>query len=167
MPATKSRLCDNVKVDYVYSTSGTYDGTADMVDMRGYDGCMVLVLGSVSALAATDHLTGFKIISNTTSAGAGTDHDIVEAVTTDAGSTKTLATADFGLGAFTSVNDRMMCLDVRNDQMYAGDRYIAAVTAETGTLEIVVVYIRYHGTFSFKDMFQATRAAFQNDSDLS
>jgi len=166
MPATKSRLCDNVSIEYVYSVSGTYDGTAAMVDMRGYDGCMVLVLGTVSALSATDHLTGFKIVSNTTAAGAGTDHDIAEAVTTDGGSTKTLTSADIGAGAFTTKGSRMLCLDVRNDQMYAGDRYIGAVTAETGTLEIVVIYIKYHGTFSFKDMFQATRTAFQYDGPL-
>lgn len=163
---TNARLCDSIRIDYAYDADGTYDGTAAMIDMKDYDGCMVLVLGAATTGSATNHVKAFKVVSNTTAAGAGTDHDIAEAVTTDGGTTKTLTVADFGTVAPSTLGSQMLCLDVKADQMYAGDRYIGAVTTGTGTFTCVIVYIRYRGNFSFKDMFQATRTAFQYDGNL-
>lgn len=165
--SNNARLCDQIKIDHVYDANGAYDGTASMIDMTGYDGCLVLVLGAATVPSATHHITGFKVVSNTTAAGAGTDHDIAEAVTTDGGSTKTLTAADMGTAAMTTQGDTgILCLDVRSDQMYAGDSYIGAVTTGTGTFTCHIIYIRYRGNFNYKDMFQATRTAFQYDGDL-
>lgn len=165
--ANSGRLCDNISVYSVYDADGAYDGTAQtMIDMKDFDGCCVLLLGSATTPSATHHVTGFKIVSNSASDGTGTDHDIAEAVTTDGGSTKTLTAADFGTAAPSTVGQQLMCLDIRADQMYDGDRYIAAVTTGTGTFTCNIVYIRYRGSFNYKDMIQATRTAFQYDGDL-
>lgn len=162
----KARLCDQVKFDHVVDVDGTYDGTGTMVDMRDYDGCCVVVTGGTTA-DTTHHLTSVNVISNTTAAGAGTDHIIAEAVTTDGGTTDDLTQADYGISANTTKNDQMIVLDVRADQMYAGDRFICCSTVGTGTFITNILYIRYNGNFSFKDMFQATRTAFQYDGDLT
>ena len=106
------------------------------------------------------------MVSNTTSAGAGTDHDIAECVTTDGGSTKTLTAADVGTTAPTTLHSQLLALDIKNDQMYAGDRYIGAVTTSTGTYTCVILYIRYNGAANYKDMIQSTRTAYQYDGDL-
>lgn len=165
--ANKARLCDQVKIDHVYDADGAYDGTAQtMLDMRDFDGCCVLALGGTTA-DATHHLTSLNVISNSASDGGGTDHIIAEAVTTDGGTVDDLTQADYGVAANTTVNDQMVLLDVRADQMVGSDRYIAAVTTGTGTFITHIVYFRYNGNFSFKDMFQATRTAFQYDGDLT
>lgn len=171
--ATNARLSDCIKIDYTCEVAeGDHDGTAiTMVDMKGWDGCLVLVLtAGGSTINATDYIANFKIVSNSASDGSGTDHDIAEAVTADGGETKTLTGADM-YGAATAtpaagVNDKFLALDVRNEQLYAGDRYIAAVTVDAGTLEIVIVYIRYRGNYSYKDMLWSTRYAFQYNGDL-
>ena len=168
MLADNARLCDCIRVDSVYDANGTYDGTADtaMLDMLEWDGCAVLVLPAATAASATNVITAFKIVSNSGATGGGTDHDIAEAVTTDGGTTKTLAAADMGASAGTAIHNQLLCLDIRADQMYAGDRYIAAMLTATGTYTCTVVYIRYRGSFSFKDMIQTTRTAFQYDGNL-
>lgn len=164
--ATKARLCDQTKWTYIYDANGTHDGTTPtMIDMAGWDRCCVMVLGAGTTASATNLVTGFKIVSNTTSAGAGTDHDIAEAITTETGTTKTLTCADFGVVAPTTLGSQMLCLDIGADQMYAGDRYVGAVLAATGTFTCTIVYVQYNGT-SFKDVFQTTRTAFQYDGDL-
>ena len=167
--ADNARMCDHVKIDYVIDADGTYDGTPDMIDMKDFDRCLIVVSSGTTTIDATNHLTGVKIISNTTAAGAGTDHDIVEAVTTDAGSTKTLTGADMygtATAVATTVSDKVIVLDVRADQMYKGDRFICCTCAGTGTFVTHIMYIRYNGSFQFKDMFQGTRTAFQHDGDL-
>lgn len=168
MLATNARLCDCIYVKSVYDTDGAYDGTAQtMHDMRDWDGCLVLLLPAATTASATHHITGFKIVSNTSSTGGGTDHDIAEAVTTDGGTTKTLAAADVGTSAPTTVHNQLLALDIRADQMYAGDRYIAAVTTKTGTYTCVICYIFYRGNYTYKDLIQAgTRTAFQYDGNL-
>ena len=167
--ASKARLSDMIKIDYVIDADGTYDGTPDMIDMKNWDGCLVIVSSGTTTIDNTNHLTGFKVQSNTTAAGAGTDHDIVEAVTTDGGTTQTLTGADMygtATAVATTVSDKLMALDVRADQMFAGDRFICARTAGTGTFVTHIMYIRYNGAFSYKDMIQVTRTAFQYDGDL-
>jgi hypothetical protein len=168
--SNNARLCDQIKIDYAGvagAASAGFDGTSGtMIDMKDYDGCLVLILGEVTTASATHSITGFKVVSNNAAAGGGTDTDIAEAVTTDGGSTTTLTVADFGTSAPTAHNDQMLALDVRADQMAAGDRYIGAVVTNTGTYTFTVVYIRYRGGVSYKDMFQATRTAFQYDGNL-
>jgi len=164
--SNNARLCDQINIKTIYDANGTYDVAADEVDMKDWDRCCVMVLGAATTADATHHITGFKIVSNTTSAGAGTDHDIVEAVTTDGGTTVALTQADYGIVAPSTLGDQVLCLDIRADQMYAGDRYIRAVLAATGTFTCVILYIRYNGSFNYKDMIQATRTAFQHDGDI-
>jgi hypothetical protein len=160
-------LSEHVRIDHAYDANGAHDGTAfGMLDMNGWDGCLVLVFGLSVASSATNHVTGFKIVSNTTAAGGGTDHDIGEAVTTEGGTTVALTTADMGTAAaYTSANSEFMALDVRQDEMYPGDRYIAAVTTGTGTYPIHIVYLRYRGDAG-KDIIQETRLQFQYHGNL-
>jgi hypothetical protein len=166
--SNNARLCDQIRIDTIYDANGTHDGTTPtMLDMKDYDACCVLVVPAATTADATHHITGFKVVSNTTAAGAGTDHDIAEAVTTDGGTTQTLTQADMGTSAPTTLHSQLMALDIRADQMYAGDRYIGAVLAATGTYTCNIVYIRYRGHNNYKDMFQTTRTAFQYDGDLS
>ncbi|HUT13089.1 MAG TPA: hypothetical protein VMY42_21525 [Thermoguttaceae bacterium] len=166
MLANNARMCDQVRIDSVYDPLGDTDLTALMIDMKDYDGCMVLVIPTITTTSASHLITGFKVVSNTTSIGGGTDHDICEAVTTDGGTTKTLTAANMGTSAPSALHNQLLCLDVRADQMYPGDRYICAVMTSTGTYGSAVVYIRYNGHCSFKDMFQTTRTAFQYDGNL-
>jgi len=167
--SNNARLCDQVKIDYVIDANGTYDGTPNMLDMRDYDGCMIIVSSGTTTIDATNYVAAVKVISNTTAAGAGTDHEIAEAVTTDGGTTKTLTGANMygtATAAATTVSDKLIVMDVRADQMYAGDRYICCSTTGGGTLVTHIMYIRYNGHCSFKDMFQTTRTAFQYDGNL-
>jgi len=165
MPSDNSRLVDNIRVDSVYDADGAYDGTAQtMIDMQGWDGCLVLVLPAGTTASATHHVTGFKVVGNTSSTGGGTDNTIATAVTADGGTTTALTAADMGTSAPTTIHNQLMALDIRNDQLTSGDRYIAAVTTGTGTYTCVVVYVRYRGHASYKDMIQATRTAFQLDA---
>lgn len=165
--SSECKLSETISLYTIYDAGGAYDGTTPtMVDMAGYGGCLVLVLGSSVTASATHGVTGFKIVSNTTAAGAGTDHDIAEAVTTDGGSTITLAAADFGTTAPTTLSQQCLYLDIKASQMYAGDRYIGAVIAAAGAFPIVIVYIRYNGDYSAKDLLQSTRTAFQYDGNL-
>lgn len=170
MLSNNARLCDQVKIDHCYDADGTFDGTTVMLDMKDYDGCMFVIGGTTVAPGATHFISGIKVVSNTTATGGGTDHDICEAVTTDGGSTKTLAAADMGTAAVTTFTDQnMVVLDVKADQMYDGDRYIGLVTTKGGTgatFPFHCVAIRYRGANTFKDMFQTTRTAFQYDGDL-
>lgn len=163
----KARLCDQVRIDHVYDADGAYDGTGQtMLDMRDFDGCCVLLVGGTTA-SATHHITGFTIISNSASDGSGTDTVFATAVDTEGGTTTAAAAmtqADYGIAANTTINSQMMVLDVRADKMADSDRYIAAVTTSTGTFITHIIYVRYNGNFSFKDMFQATRTAFQLDA---
>ena len=168
--SNNGRLCDCVKFDYVIDANGSYDGTGDMLDMKDYDGCCVVVSSGTTTIDATNYIANVVIISNTTAVGGGTDHEICEAVTTDGGTTKTLTGPDMygtATAAATTVSDKLIVLDVRADQMYAGDRYICCSTTGGGTLVTHIMYIRYRGAFSFKDMFQGTRTAFQYDGDLA
>lgn len=163
------RLSDYVKLDHGYDADGTFDGTTVMLDMAGYDGCLFIVCGTTVAPGATHFISKIRVVSNTTAAGAGTDHEIAEAVTTDGGTTKTLAAANMGTAAVTTATDQnLVILDVKADQMYAGDQYIGLVTEKGGTgatFPFHWVAIRYRGT-AYKDMFQTTRTAFQYDGDL-
>lgn len=169
----EGKLTDHIKVDVAYDagTATKYDGTAQaMIDMRDYDGCAVFVIGTTVAATTAHLVTGFKIVSNTTSTGGGTDHDIAEAVTTDGGTTETLAKGHWGTGTngVTPIDTCFGYLDIKADDMYAGDRYIAAMTTGvTGTIPYMIVYIRYRGKYSFKDMVQTTRTMFQYTGDLS
>ena len=165
-----ARLCDQVKIDYFIDANGTIDGTADMIDMKDYDGCLIIVSSGTTTIDATNYVAHAWVISNTTAAGAGTDHIIAEAVTTDGGTTDTLTGADMygaATAAATSVSDKLIALDVKADQMYPGDRYICLSSTGAGTFVTHVMYIRYRGAHNFKDMFQGTRTAFQYDGDLT
>lgn len=168
MLANNARLSDCVKIDQMYSDgNGNFDGSTVMLDMKDYDGCMFIIGGTTVAPSATNLITAVRVISNTTAAGAGTDHEIAEAVTTDGGTTKTLLCTDMGTAAVTTATDQnLIVMDVRADQMYAGDRYVGIMLTETGTFPSHTIAIRYRGSFSMKDMFQATRTAFQYDGDL-
>jgi len=159
------RLSDKIKIDYVYDADGTW-ADATWYDMKDYDGFMAVALGTSVPAEATNFLKTFKIASNSGSTGGGTDHDIAEAVTTDGGSTTTLAAADMGTTPFTTAGDQVVLLDVGADQMYAGDRYVSVKTTGSGTFPVVFMFIRYNGNYSYKDMFQGTRSAFQYDGDL-
>lgn len=170
--SNKARLCDQVRFTHIADADGTWDGTTDpMLDMRDYDGCCIVICATTVAVDATHFLEFAKVVSNSDSDGGGTDHDIAEAVTTDGGSTKTLTGSNYGTAVNTAQNQQMIVLDVRADQMYAGDRYIGLVTTVNagGTYPIHILYIQYNGNFSYKDMFQfaGTRTAFQYDGDLS
>lgn len=165
--AQHNSFLDNCKIDYQYDADGTLDGTATtMIDMQGYSGCLVMVFGAATTPSATHCITGFKVVSNTTSAGGGTDHDIAEGVTTDGGTTKTLTNGDFGTAAFTTPSSTFWALDVKAEDIYPGDRYIAAVLAGTGTFTCTVVYLRYGPDNSWKDMFQTTRTCYQYRGNL-
>lgn len=164
---TNARLSDCIRVDSVYDPLGDTDLTGVPIDMKDWDGCLVLILPTITTPDATHHITGFAVASNSASDGSGTDHDIVEAVTADAGTTKTLTAAELGTAAFTAVHNYLFALDVRADQLYAGDRYIVAKPTSTGTFGCVIVYIRYRGAYSYKDMIQATKSNYQYDGDLT
>ena len=164
--SSNSRLCDNVRIDSVYDTAGDTDLSGVMVDMKEYDGCLCLILPAATTASDSHLITAFKVVSNTTAAGAGTDQDIAEATTTDGGTTKTLTKADMGVSAPTALHNQLLALDVRADQMYAGDRYIRGEATSTGTYTCTFVYIRYRGAHNYKDMIQTTRLAFQHDGDL-
>lgn len=166
--SNKARLCDQSKIVHVHDADGAYDGTATVmdVDMQGFDGCHVFIVGAAVAFTGTNHVTGFKIVSNSDSDGGGTDTDIATAVDTEGLSSTAAAAltqADYGTAVNTTAGDQTMYLDVRADQMPQGDRYIAAVTTSTGTIPISIIYLRYNGDNHFKDMFNATRTAFQFD----
>ncbi len=168
MLINRGKLFDHINIQHIYDADGTHDGTTPkMVDMQGVDGCLVVVFPTVSQPDGTDHLTGFKIVSNSAQDGSGTDTDIAEAVTTDGGTTQTLDTNDIGTGtATTALNGNFYVLDIRADQMADDDRYIGAVTAKTGTLEITIMYMTYNLNHAFRDVGQATRLAFQHDGNL-
>ncbi len=163
---SNARLSDQVRVDSVYDPLGDTDLGAVAIDMKDYDGCLVLLIPTITTASDSHLITGFKIVSNTTAAGAGTDHDIAECVTTDGGTTTTLTKEDMGILAPSALHSQHMHLDIRADQMYPGDRYIFAVLASTGTYGVAIVYVRYRGHANFKDMIQATRVAFQYNGDL-
>lgn len=157
---------DNIKIDYVYDADGTHDGTAiTMLDMKGYDGCLCIVTGCGTTIDGTNYVAAFKIVSNSSSTGTGTDHTVAKCVTTDGGTTTTLTGADmYGAATATAaagVHDRFLALDIKTDQLTAGDRYVAAVTTKGGTLPINILYVRYKGDFNYKDMAWATRYNFQ------
>lgn len=165
---TKARLNDATRIDHVYDADGTYDGTATAmdIDMQGFDSCLVTLYGTSVTADGSNFVSGFKITSNSESDGSGTDTDIAETTTTEGGTTIVLAAADYGTAVNTAVNSQALHLDIRADQMPQDDRYIAAVVAATGTYPIHIVYQRYNADHSFKDMYQATRTAFQNDGAL-
>lgn len=159
---SEGRLVGQVRFSSVYDADGTYDGTADMLDMKGWDGCLVLALpADVLPSVGTNFLTGFKIVSNNTAAGGGTDTEIAEAVTTDGGTTKTLTAANMGTAAVASLGNDVLALDIKAEEMPQGDRYIAAVTAKSGTFPVRIVYIQYNGDHVFSNVIQPTRTAFQ------
>ncbi len=168
MLANNARMSDTVRIDHCYSDgNGNWDGSTVMLDMKDYDGCMFIIGATTVAPSATNCIAAVRVISNTTAAGAGTDHEIAEAVTTDGGTTKTLVAADMGTAAVTTfTNQNFIVMDVKASQMYAGDRYIGIMLTETGTFPTHTVALRYNGSFNFKDMFQTTRTAFQYDGDL-
>lgn len=161
----KSKLLEQINIQHLYDADGTHDGTTPtMIDMQGWDGCLVLIFGTVSAPNATDHLLTFKVTGNSDADGGGTDHTIASAVTTDGGSTTTLAIADIGTGAATTLNSNFYALDIRADQMTAGDRYIGAETTKTGTFEITIAYIRYNGDHLYQGSHKASHVQFQLDA---
>lgn len=170
MLVNTGRLCDHVLITHVHDAAGTYDGTVTTmdVDMKGWDGCLVLLLGAAVQADATHYSQGFRIISNSKSDGTGTDTDIAEAVTTDGGTTKTLAAADYGTAAnTTTATTQLIALDIRASQMPQGDRYIAAYNDGQSTWPCSIVYIRYNGDHVFKDVIQnGARTAFQYDGNL-
>lgn len=165
--ATKARFVDTHKVNVVSDADGAYDGTPTMLDMRDYERICCIVATTTTAPDTTHHITSFNLVSNTTAAGAGTDHIIAEAVTTSGGTVDTLTQADMGTAASTTMFDQFMALDVGADDMYAGDRYVCAVTTGTGTLPCVFFYFRYNGNFQTDWMVQATQTAFQHTGDLT
>ena len=161
--ASNARLCDQIKIDTIADADGDFDGTGGtMLDMRDWDGICCFIVGTTVAADTTHFLTTFKMVSNSQADGGGTDSDVASAVTTDGGTTETLAAADYGTAVNTAFHDKMVLLDVRASQMADGDRYIAPVITSGGTWPMVVVCVRYNGR-SFKDVFQATRTAFQLD----
>ena len=170
MLASNARLCDSIRIDSVYDADGAHDlsASAMAIDMKDWDGCLVLVQPALTTADATHHITGFKVASSDASDGSnsGTVTDIAEAVTTDGGATKTLTQSDMGISAPTTLHSQLMALDIRADQMADGHRYITAITTSTGTYTCNIVYIRYRGSHNYKDMIQATRTAFQYDGNL-
>lgn len=168
MLVNTGRLSDHVRIDHVHDIAGAYDGTSGTmdIDMQGWDGCLVLLLGAAVQADATHYSAGFKIVSNSDADGGGTDTDIAEAVTTDGGTTKTLLAADYGTAVNTTANSQLIALDVRASQMPQGDRYIAAVNDGQSTWPCTIVYIRYNGDNVFKDVIQATKTAWQYDGNL-
>ncbi len=159
---TAARLSDSIKIDTIADADGAFDGTSGtMLDMRDFDGMACFIIGTTVPAEGTNFLKTFKLVGNSQSNGGGTDNDIMSAVTTEGGSTETLAAADYGTAVNTAHHDQMVMLDMKADQMTAGDRFVAAVTTGSGTWPMVIIYVRYNGTFSTKDMFQATRTAFQ------
>ena len=168
----EGKLTDYIKVDAVFDagTATKFDGTAQaMIDMQGYDGCAVFIIGHATPFSVTNLITNCKLVSNNASLGGGTDHDIAEMVTTEGGSTTTLTAADWGTGTCgaTPIDSCFGYLDIKTDDLYAGDRYIAVVTATVaGTIPHTMLYIRYRGTHSFKDMVQTTRTMFQYTGDV-
>ncbi len=158
-----SRLSDNIKIDHVYDADGAYNGTgAGMLAMRDYEGCLVLAVGASVTPVTTHHITGFKVVGNTTAAGAGTDHTIISAVTTDGGTVTALTQADMGTAAPTAITDQtIMALDFRSSDMTEGDKFISVISTSTGTFPVTFIYIRYKAAASLIDMIQATRTAFE------
>jgi hypothetical protein len=165
-----ARLSDQIRIDSVYDPAGDTDLTTAMIDMKDYDGCLVLLIPGPTTASGSHLITAFGVVSNTTSAGGGTDHVIADAVTGDgatATTALTLASANMGTAVPTVLHNQLMALDIRADQMYAGDRYICAVLESTGTYGVCIVYIRYRGNANYKDMIQGTRLTFQHDGEVT
>lgn len=160
------RLSDNLEIDLAHDDDGTYDGTTvTMVDMAGYSRCLVLAMPCQTKVDATNYLAAFKIVSNSASDGSGTDHDICEAVTTSGGTTTTLTGADmYGTATATiaaGVNKKYLALEVRSEDLYPGDRYIAAKSTKGGTQSINYVYIRVPDHAQKDALYAGTRYAFE------
>lgn len=160
------RLVDHVKIDHIYDADGDYDGMAQAsashrIDMKGYDGCLVVVKGLDVQADSTNYLSGFLVESSASTTGTADNITVATAVTTDGGTDASLVAADYGTAVNTTIQDQVVALDIKTEQLSAGHRYISVLTTGGGTYPIDIMFIRYNAALTYKDMIQATRTAFQ------
>ncbi|KKL15349.1 hypothetical protein LCGC14_2506510, partial [marine sediment metagenome] len=72
------KLLDHVRFDHLYDADGAYDGFAAgaataSIDMKGYDGCLILAFGLDVTASGGNNLSGLIVESNSAADGSGTD----------------------------------------------------------------------------------------------
>lgn len=116
-------LANNLVTSYDFDPDASTAVDVAWVDMSGYGELTVVAIRTIG----TGNVDGFKILSNPTSTGGGTDVEVKD------------------YGTFTSQPDAIadfVVLSCRADEL-GGNRYVSAqLELATDTDEFMVVYIR-------------------------
>ena len=150
--STVNKLSENVKV-LVYheddasagvqlpadAQAATDNVPAGWIDMQEYEKALFIVM----TIAGAQALSAFRVLSNTSAAGAGTDH-VVKTLTTPANVNAALETA---------------MLEVTASDLTPGDRYITADLNQAGADPLVLVVVLENRRYKRTGLTAATEVA--------